>query len=98
MISERTKQALASAKANGKQLGGLRDHGRVAKEAAVECARALTPLFDDLADKVRREIARIDDRDPRTRLACCGDVTTPAARSSVPAAARSETFRTPCAR
>jgi hypothetical protein len=45
MISGRTKQALASAKANGKQLGGLRDHGRVAKEAAVERAKALAPLY-----------------------------------------------------
>jgi DNA invertase Pin-like site-specific DNA recombinase len=58
MISERTKQALASAKANGKQLGGLRDHGREAKTAAVERARALAPLFDELADKSAREIAR----------------------------------------
>jgi DNA invertase Pin-like site-specific DNA recombinase len=59
MISERTKQALASAKANGKQLGGLRDHGRAAKEAALERAKALEPLFDELADKSAREIARI---------------------------------------
>jgi DNA invertase Pin-like site-specific DNA recombinase len=59
MISDRTKQALPSAKANGKQLGGLRDHGRIAKEAAVERAKALAPLFDDLADKSAREIARI---------------------------------------
>jgi DNA invertase Pin-like site-specific DNA recombinase len=41
MISERTRQALASAKANGKQLGGLRDYGREAKQAAVERAKAL---------------------------------------------------------
>jgi len=59
MISERTKQALASAKANGKQLGGLRDHGREAKAAAVERAKALAPLFEELADKSAREIARI---------------------------------------
>jgi DNA invertase Pin-like site-specific DNA recombinase len=59
MISERTKQALASAKAKGKQLGGLRDHGRAAKEAAVARAKALAPLFDELADKSAREIARI---------------------------------------
>jgi len=59
MISERTKQALASAKAKGKQLGGMRDHGRAAKEAAVERAKALAPLFEELADKSSSEIARI---------------------------------------
>jgi DNA invertase Pin-like site-specific DNA recombinase len=41
MISERTKQALASAKANGKQLGGLRDYPRAAKADAIERAKAL---------------------------------------------------------
>lgn len=67
MISERTKQALASAKANGKQLGGLRDYGRAAKEAAVERAKALAPFFDELADKSAREIARIlNDRNVAT--------------------------------
>jgi DNA invertase Pin-like site-specific DNA recombinase len=67
MISERTKQALASAKANGKKLGGLRDHGRDAKAAAVERAKALAPLFDELADKSAREIARIlNDRSVAT--------------------------------
>jgi DNA invertase Pin-like site-specific DNA recombinase len=59
MISRRTRDALAAAKANGKQLGGLRDYGRAAKEAAVERAKALAPLFDELADKSARDIARI---------------------------------------
>ena len=59
MISQRTKDALASAKAKGKQLGGLRDYGRAAKEAAVERAKALAPLFDELAGESAREIARI---------------------------------------
>ena len=59
MISRRTRDALAAAKANGKQLGGLRDYGRAAKEAAVEQAKALAPLLDELADKSAREIARI---------------------------------------
>jgi hypothetical protein len=49
MISERTKQALVSAKANAKQLGDLRGYGREAKAAAVERAKALAPLFDELA-------------------------------------------------
>jgi DNA invertase Pin-like site-specific DNA recombinase len=67
MISERTKQALASAKANGKHLGGLRDHGREAKAAAVERAKTLAPLFDELAGKSSREIARIlNDRSVAT--------------------------------
>ena len=59
MISDRTKQALASAKANGKQLGGLRDHGRELQQAAVERAKALAPLFDELHGKSAREIARV---------------------------------------
>jgi DNA invertase Pin-like site-specific DNA recombinase len=57
VISERTKQALASAKANGKQLGGLRDHGRGAKVAAFERAKALAPLFDELTDPPARSHA-----------------------------------------
>jgi Recombinase len=56
-----------TAKANGKQLGGLRDHGRVAKEAALKRAKALAPIFDELADKSAREIARIlNDRNVAT--------------------------------
>jgi DNA invertase Pin-like site-specific DNA recombinase len=59
MISQRTKEALAAAKERRKQLGGLRDHGREAKEAAIERAKALAPLFDELAGKSAREIARV---------------------------------------
>jgi hypothetical protein len=41
--------------------------GREAKAAAVERAKALAPLFDELADKSAREIARIlNDRSVAT--------------------------------
>ena len=67
MISQRTKDALAEAKANGKQLGGLRNHGRELKQAAIERAKALEPLFVELAGKSAREIARIlNDRNEPT--------------------------------
>jgi DNA invertase Pin-like site-specific DNA recombinase len=67
MISERTKQALASVKASGKQLGGLRDYGRAAKADAIERAKALAPLFAELAGKSAREIARtLNDRNVAT--------------------------------
>jgi DNA invertase Pin-like site-specific DNA recombinase len=59
MISRRTKDALAEAKANGKQLGGLRNHGRELKQAVIERAKALEPLFVELAGKSARESARI---------------------------------------
>jgi hypothetical protein len=54
-------------KPHSKQLGRLRDHGRELKQAAVERAKALAPLFDELADKSAREIARIlNDRSVAT--------------------------------
>jgi DNA invertase Pin-like site-specific DNA recombinase len=67
LIGERTKAALAQAKANGTVLGGLREYGRQAKEAAIERAKALAPIFDELEGKSAREIARIlNDRKVET--------------------------------
>jgi Recombinase len=56
---QRTRAALQAVKAKGKQLVALRDRGREAKAAAVERAKALAPLFEELADKSAREIARV---------------------------------------
>ena len=56
---QRIRAALQAVKAKGKQLVGLRDRGRAAKATAVERAKALAPVFDELADKSAREIARV---------------------------------------
>ena len=50
---------MQAVKAKGKHLVGLRDRGREAKAAAVERTKALAPLFEELADKSAREIARV---------------------------------------
>ncbi|MGY2939595.1 DNA invertase Pin-like site-specific DNA recombinase [Bradyrhizobium sp. GM6.1] len=68
MISDRTKQALASVKATkGKKLGGLRDYGRNLQADALGRAKALAPVFEELAGRSAREIARIlNDRNIST--------------------------------
>jgi DNA invertase Pin-like site-specific DNA recombinase len=57
MISVRTKDALAAAKARGKQLGGLREYGRELQEAAVERAMALKPVLTELSELSARAAA-----------------------------------------
>ena len=58
MISQRTKDALASLKAQGKKLGGLRPKTAMRMEAADERAEALRPVFVELADQSANAIAR----------------------------------------
>jgi len=58
-FSERTKDALAAKKAQGVKLGGLNAGGVAKRDAALERARALPPIFDELDGKSAREIARI---------------------------------------
>ena len=49
MISRRTKDALAAAKARGVKLGGYRHDGSTSKTEALERAEALRPVLAELA-------------------------------------------------
>ena len=67
MISVRTKDALAAAKARGKKLGGLREYGRELQQAAVERARALKPILTELATlSARAAAAELNRRQVQT--------------------------------
>jgi DNA invertase Pin-like site-specific DNA recombinase len=58
MISQRTKDALASLKAQGKKLGGLRPKTAMRMQAADERAEALRPVFTELRERSANAIAR----------------------------------------
>ena len=58
MISRRTKDALAAARARGVLLGGMRDKSIELREEAMERAEALRPVFDELAGLSANAIAR----------------------------------------
>ena len=49
LISRRTKDALAAAKARGVKLGGYRHDGSTSKTEALERAEALRPVLEELA-------------------------------------------------
>jgi DNA invertase Pin-like site-specific DNA recombinase len=59
LISRRTKEALAAARARGKRLGGTNAKSLANKAAAIGRAKALAPIFAELGDRPAREIARI---------------------------------------
>lgn len=58
LISERTKNALAAAKARGVVLGGVRTHHLELAAAANERAETLRPVFVELASQSHRACAR----------------------------------------
>ena len=58
LISQRTKEALAELKAQGKKLGGLRPKTAMRMQAADERAEALRPVFAELRELSANAIAR----------------------------------------
>jgi DNA invertase Pin-like site-specific DNA recombinase len=58
LIGERTKAALAVAKAKGKALGGMREQSLEIKREARERAEALRPIFAELADLSANALSR----------------------------------------
>jgi DNA invertase Pin-like site-specific DNA recombinase len=59
LISERTKAALAAAKAKGVKLGGIRPKQIIAKQEALDRAEALRPILVELShNALARELNR----------------------------------------
>jgi DNA invertase Pin-like site-specific DNA recombinase len=59
LISRRTKDALAAAKARGVKLGGYRHDGSTSKTEALERAQALRPVLEELADLSHNAAAKV---------------------------------------
>jgi len=59
LISRRTKDALAAAKARGVKLGGYRHDGSTSKAEALDRAEALRSTFDKLRDLSHRGVAKV---------------------------------------
>ena len=58
LIGQRTREALAELKAQGKKLGGMRPKTALRMQAADDRAEALRPVFVELADLSANAIAR----------------------------------------
>jgi DNA invertase Pin-like site-specific DNA recombinase len=59
LISQRTREALAAAKAKGVKLGGITKGSIMNRDAAAQRAEELRPIFAELDGKSARETARI---------------------------------------
>jgi DNA invertase Pin-like site-specific DNA recombinase len=67
LISRRTKDALAAAKARGVVIGGLRDKGRELHAEALDRAEALRPVVAEPASLSHRGLAKaLNDRGIKT--------------------------------